>query len=918
MAMVDRRRGDSKAVEAALAIARETRAFSLHDVNLEELPEELRSVRNLRQLDVRDCGLRRLPQWLGDLEALELINLDGNRIARLPESLAGLTSLRFLGLSQLSMRTWGESLRGLTALEVLKLAGTPVRVIPDWIGELRGLRILDLGGCGVVRVPAGVAQLTRLTHLYLWGHALDEFPEAVRPLPRLELLELSAGGTASQSEEARRIRDDPDRMSGLVGSTSEAGRLTALPEWLTALPALRALYLGGQGLRGSLPRLPATLEELWLGSNAFESVPAAVLRQRRLEVLDLHDNRLAELPPELDRLGRLRYLDLRYNPLPLPPEVLASAMTPARILDFAARAEGPTRRLDEAKLLVVGEGSVGKTSLIKRLVSGTFDAHETKTEGIEVQRWNVDAGGSEIQLNIWDFGGQEIMHATHQFFLTKRSLYVLVIDARQGEEQNRIEYWLKLIHSFGGDSPILIVGNKTEQSALDVDQRGLMAKYPNVIDIVAISCSTGTGFEELRVRLAEAIERMPHVRDELPEPYFDVKRELEQLDADYLTYPAYEAVCARHGVDTATARESLVEFLHDLGTVLCFRDDPRLSDTNILNPEWVTGGVYALLNSHLASQQKGLLRWNDVDMILAVAAFPPERRTFIVDVMKRFELCYESDGTFLVPDLLTKQEPDTGSWDDALVFEIGYDVLPSSILSRLIVRMHRMISKATVWRTGLVLSLDGNRALVKGDREDAVIRIAVDGSPRGRRGLLTAIRSELRAIGETIPGLTGEERVPVPDSPGVFIPYAHLLELEHAGHETVVPQGGEVKELQVRELLAGVELSSARAFERGTSRTVLERDGEVSEPADAPAWSPTESLRLMRWLLAGLVALVAVFVGAALLVGPAAAAGITGAALFATIAVSAVVLRLSGRLSEQGFLEAVREVLARAPGGDRT
>ena len=44
------------------------------------------------------------------------------------------------------------------------------------------------------------------------------------------------------------------------------------------------------------------------------------------------------------------------------------------------------------------------------------------------------------------------MHATHQFFLTKRSLYLVVLNAREGETRGRLDYWLKIIDSFGGDS----------------------------------------------------------------------------------------------------------------------------------------------------------------------------------------------------------------------------------------------------------------------------------------------------------------------------------------------------------------------------------------------------------------------------------------------------------------------------------
>ena len=119
----------------------------------------------------------------------------------------------------------------------------------------------------------------------------------------------------------------------------------------------------------------------------------------------------------------------------------------------------PKRRLNEAKVLIVGQGDVGKTSLVKQLVWGKFDRDEKKTEGIRIETYMIDppedrrcgAEGEQVRLNVWDFGGQEIMHATHQFFLTKRSLYLLVLDARKGENEGNIHYWLKIIQSYGAD-----------------------------------------------------------------------------------------------------------------------------------------------------------------------------------------------------------------------------------------------------------------------------------------------------------------------------------------------------------------------------------------------------------------------------------------------------------------------------------
>ncbi|MBM2616025.1 hypothetical protein JIG36_10700 [Actinoplanes sp. LDG1-06] len=354
------------------------------------------------------------------------------------------------------------------------------------------------------------------------------------------------------------------------------------------------------------------------------------------------------------------------------------------------------------------------------------------------------------------------------------------------------------------------------------------------MDIIETSCANNVGLDAVRDSLRQSLGTLPHVRDELPTSFFAVKEHLEKLDADYLPFTAYEELCRDKGVDTSASQELLIGFLHDLGTVLCFRTDRRLRDTNILNPSWVTGGVYRLLNSHAAAQEKGLLRWPVIDGILDDDRYQPDKRQFIVEMMKKFELCYESDDIFLIPDLLTKEEPDTGAWEDTLDFTVRYGVLPSSIIGRLVVRLHPMISQGTVWRTGVVLRLDGNRALVKADREDATLVIRVAGPANGRRGLLTAIRAELRKIEKTIPGLAGEEQVPVAGHPGVWVPYKHLLNLESVGRDTVVPQGL-VEEFPIARLLDGIETKADRRPTRGTPGSGLPTAaGELPEAAERP------------------------------------------------------------------------------------
>ncbi|MCA9968537.1 MAG: 50S ribosome-binding GTPase, partial [Anaerolineales bacterium] len=161
-----------------------------------------------------------------------------------------------------------------------------------------------------------------------------------------------------------------------------------------------------------------------------------------LRRLTLHINQLTDIAPEITRLKKLETLWLENNPeLSIPPEILMQRNNAQAILDYLSeQQEAPARPLNEAKLIIVGQGGVGKTSLVKRLLGQEFDEAENQTEGINIENWSLEAnrpqqGVVPIALNIWDFGGQEIMHATHQFFLTKRSLYLLVLDARQGEDE---------------------------------------------------------------------------------------------------------------------------------------------------------------------------------------------------------------------------------------------------------------------------------------------------------------------------------------------------------------------------------------------------------------------------------------------------------------------------------------------------
>ena len=628
-------------------------------------------------------------------------------------------------------------------------------------------------------------------------------------------------------------------------------KLSDLPEEIIQLQNLRELYLGSNQLK----ELPASfgqlknLSYLSLSENQLKELPTSFGQLQNLSYLSLGNNQLKELPASFGQLQNLSWLDLDYNqlnklptsfgqlknscqllicgnPLKTPPLEIAEKGIKA-IRNYFESLEFQKQQyqqypLNEAKVIILGQGGVGKTSLVNRLVHSTYNDDENKTEGVNVKKWQITINEQEICLNVWDFGGQEIMHATHQLFLTKRSLYILLIDARQGEEFSRPEYWLKLIQTYGGNSPVLIVINKTDEHQLPLNKKFLQQKYENIQGFYNISCKDNINIETLKTTITEQIGQLPHVFDILPKSWFDLKQQLEAMDEDFITYEHYVHICIEYEINETSPQKTLIDLLHDLGIVLNFREDtkrPYLQNTNILKPEWATEAIYKLINCNLLFKAKGVLALSQLTELLDNTRYPQNQHRTLVELMTKFELCFEMPDTkeesYLIADLLDREEPDL-NWneEDCLKFEYHYDVLPSSIFSRFLVRIHKLISKKTYWFTGVMLAHENNKALIKADLEDKKIFISINGTKQTRRALLYIVRKEFSAIHDTFAKLIIKEFVPYK---GTIVSYQRLLRLETKGKATDYLDEID-EEINVQILLNGLNDFRSRQQEREENR----------------------------------------------------------------------------------------------------
>ncbi len=538
------------------------------------------------------------------------------------------------------------------------------------------------------------------------------------------------------------------------------------------------------------------------------------------------------------------------NPLEKPPLEIIRKGIPAIKAYFQSLKQEKNLPLNEVKVLLVGDGASGKTSLVKQLRSRNFDKNESQTHGINIDSWEVNQADTKIKVRIWDFGGQEIMHATHQFFLSKRSLYILVLDGRKDE---KTEYWLNHVNSFGGASPVMVVLNKIdEHPGFEVNRRFLQDKYPNIKGFYRVSCATGEGITDFKKALSRELAAVELIRSTWAQNWFMVKSRLEHMTENFISYQQYREICTAENIHEETAQETLVDFLNDLGVILRFKDF-QLEDTQVLEPRWITNAVYKIINSPTLSAGHGVLETRRLKEILKPTPgedkgyhYPADKYPYILQLMKKFELCYAIDeNRLLVPDLLSAEEPALAvEKANALAFRFQYNFLPRSIMPRFIVKRHQDIKNELRWRTGVVVEdkrLDAT-ALVKGDEIENKIFIYVTGSQQ--RDYFAVLRKTFYDIHDSFEKLEVEEWIPLPDHDKIAVEYKELLGYELAGREEIFI-GKLGKAYRVQQLLSGIEKPGDRQPLRMNGKiprkNQFSEEGEIYFPGHAESRTKRDS-----------------------------------------------------------------------------
>ena len=590
---------------------------------------------------------------------------------------------------------------------------------------------------------------------------------------RLTELNLSNSWSTPDAEKITEIPPEVFELDWLEKLDLSYNQLTSVPETITRLTNLSVLYLGSNQLT-SVPEVISrltNLSKLDLSHNQLTSVPEAITRLTNLSQLNLSGNQLTSVPEAITSLTNLSYLDLYNNPLEDPPLEIANQGINA-IREYFRQKQAGEDTLYEAKLIVIGEGGAGKTTLARKIQNpnSPLPKPDESTQGVDVQQWHFPLeNASDFRVNIWDFGGQEIYHATHQFFLTKRSLYLLVADSRK--EHPHLDYWLNVVELFSDSSPLIIIKNEIQDRPVQIDESQLRGRFANIKASFATNLGTQRGTEEVENIIKSIkyhISQLPHIGNKFPKTWTKIRHILEQDNRNYITLDEYFQICDNNGVtvsreNSVDGRLTLSQFLHDLGIILHFQDDKKslLYKTIILKPNWGTDAVYKVLDSNTVKRNLGQFSDRDLSQIWQDSQYN-NMQGELLELMIKFKLCYPLNnkrGVYIAPQLLDSN-PRQYQWNpsDNLFLRYEYDFMPKGILTRFIVEMHHYIDEPKVWRSGVILKRDHTFAEVIETYDRREIKIRLSGT--NKRGFLEVIADKLDEIHRSYERLKVKKMIP--------------------------------------------------------------------------------------------------------------------------------------------------------------
>ena len=596
--------------------------------------------------------------------------------------------------------------------------------------ELSGLQGLYLAenDFSSLQLPASLQQLQLLN---LADDKALQTLEFAGAMPQLEEIDLSDSGI-----QALHLPDCP-ALQKLDVSRSKLEAFS----FASACPKLWWLDLSGnEGLKEvNLPNGCDALKFLHLSNCNMEQLQIGGALPN-LQVLDLKGNQLSHLPADVVLDSPLETLYAKgSHPKNIPWVFLEeeNSLEEARIW-FQELRDYPHEVNKTVKLMITGNGNVGKTTLMSALQSeeGRCTYEHPSTHGIQIGVWEERG----IRYNYWDFGGQEVYHGTHRLFLASEALQLIVFDPetealarKQKPVKDRIRaeeetfnhplpYWYETAKQISPRSQFLVVQNKIDLFE-EEDEEVMQYAKGHKLKTCTVDAKTGTDIEDIPHQLKKLVRQLPEYNMAMPASWLEVRQYfIDNMEADKperLVSKAFffDQLC--EGVPKKS-QPLLLKYLHHAGYL--YTHD-NLGDNIIADQRWALDAIYKPLERSEAhyqefrQQDRGKIRvWRLFEEF--GEAYSEQEKWLFLSFMESCGLCFELNRTkgereqrslsdvYVFPEFLPLQEPEAvkAEWrNQTNLVTLKYQMpwVDYSLVQAFICRLGRKAPLHDIWRNGI-------------------------------------------------------------------------------------------------------------------------------------------------------------------------------------------------------------------------
>lgn len=386
--------------------------------------------------------------------------------------------------------------------------------------------------------------------------------------------------------------------------------------------------------------------------------------------------------------------------------------------------------LMEYRVIFLGDSEAGKTLIMSRMKEPQMnpaDFKEDTTNGINIFSKIECLNGQKVRINYWDFGGQDILNSMHRMFLSKNTLYVIVLNTRNDNQDAQANFWIRYVQAYAPGAPLMLVMNKSDQNkraALNLP--ALLRQFPilkqNKPDVLKISAIMPDPRRFRKKFAAKLFQRVAQCIASLPpltQQQSQIRDALKAKQEKVVRTDDFRKICKEHGLKDRAKQRALMKRFNETGIMVYFGEGQPV----LLDPKWITKAIYLILDGKDSISQNGIVQHETIQQLCEdnpdswLGSYDANH---LLAIMRSFDLSFQHEEQVqeFIPMLCQRREPEEIEelTDGTIEFQIAYEYLPSGVLYKMMVNHQKDLDTEMTWRTGAKIKLgNGNYAIIRQD-----------------------------------------------------------------------------------------------------------------------------------------------------------------------------------------------------------